>query len=470
MSDEAPQTEAPGRSYPWLEALLVIAVVALGGWLRHRAAVETFPVSMLGDERYYAKLANTIEAGNGHYYTGRGGPAHAWRPPAWAWVLSTAVDRSLKDPEYRWPLVRLQLVLGTAVVLATWFLGRALFGARAGLLAALAAALSPTLIAFSHYMWSEMLFALLLTTGLGLIALQPRRQSWFIALAAGVVLGLATLTRELALGVAAVGAFWWLVTAEPGRRLRAVLLGGTMMLALVAVVAPWSLRNQRVLGEFVPVATVGWFATAEGNTLDADDWLHGVSPDEEAFREEYFAIKKELKRARFAEEYARERIAAEQPTWIFKKFVRSTSMLLEPDSFLIRKLRRDCYVDPDPVRMRLVIRTSLAFYFAALVLGAAGLAVAGGSRERWLAWLVLGAVLAVHVLANASTRFRVPWWPLIFAYAAQLLLHPGVLFAGRRWRWILAIVVVLVLASLRAPEFFAGLEELYERHPVPSAG
>lgn len=452
------EAEATRRLRAWQEAVLVLALVAFGGALRWTIAERSYPVRTMGDERYYVRTAQTISRANKHYFAGLGGPAYAWRPPAHSWLLSLVIDRQ-EPNDYR-PLVRLQVLLGTAVVAASWLLGRALFAPATGLLAAAATAVSPALVSFSHYLWSESLFALLITLALALIALVQRRRGWLLAALAGLVLGAAALTRELALGVAVVGACWWWVTAGRGGRARATLLGAILLACTAAVVLPWSLRNQRILGRFVPIATVGWFATAEGNILDADDWLRGTSPDEEAYRQRYFEIPDELRRAGYARKFALRRIGEEQPTWIFKKLVRNTALLLSPDCFLFEKLRRGSYPDPDPDRVRLIVRATLAWYAAALLLGAAGLAVAGDLRRRSLAWMVLGSVWAVHVLANASPRFRVPWWPLVFVYASHLVLHPRLLLGAGKWRWVAAVAAAALFAGLLAPQALAELRGL----------
>jgi hypothetical protein len=50
-------------------------------------------------------------------------------------------------------------------------------------------------------------------------------------------------------------------------------------------------------------------------------------------------------------------------------------------------------------------------------------------------------VLGIHLIANSSSRFRVPWMPLLIVYSS---------FAMCRWRWLLANAPrsYLVLASL----------------------
>jgi hypothetical protein len=212
---------------------MLAAVLALAGALRWTALQATYPIKTIGDENYYAMTALQIARGRGHVNGPSPNASRAWRPPAHAYVLSLLADpdvplNEFTVPSFLRPMLRLQVVLGTALVAVTALLGAALFDARVGLVAGLLAALYPTLIAHSHYLWSETLFAVLVTTALlGVVWLEKRR-SWVVTALTGLAFGVAALTREVALPVAAVSAFWWWGGAggerEPaggGRRARA---------------------------------------------------------------------------------------------------------------------------------------------------------------------------------------------------------------------------------------------------------
>jgi len=119
--------------------LLAFAAVALRLWVMER----TFPVRPLGDEMYYVVVAANLADGYGHVY---GADARALRPPAHSWLLSNFSDagalmaRPQDSPPRRLgvrldqlrPLLRVEVVLGTALVLVTSLLGWALFDARTG--------------------------------------------------------------------------------------------------------------------------------------------------------------------------------------------------------------------------------------------------------------------------------------------------------------------------------------------------
>lgn len=420
------------RGFPRLGWLA--AVVLLAGLLRFGLVELCFPVGLLGDELHYVDTATHIALGLGHRSNLRG--AVAATPPAHPWLLSHFVDPGAPpvDPAAADPrasgrdsvradrvkgMLRAQAGVGTLLVLATALLGAALFDARVGLVAAAAAALHPTLVAFSHYLWATPLFALLVTLGLAAAAWQQRAPHVARAALTGACFGLATLTREVGLGIAGACALWWVVAAGPGRRRRALGHAALLLACALAVVAPWTLRNQVLLGRPVPVSTIGWMALREGNTPVGDDWPH---PDERAlheFRREWFDEPDELARSALARREALAEIAAAQPGWILDKLVRNVPVLWGPDTYLPRKLRSGAYGRPPWPLESALRRVSIAVWLAVLLLGLAGVALARGRHRRLLFCLVAGVVTLVHVVANASSRYALPLVPLLLVYAAS---------------------------------------------------
>jgi 4-amino-4-deoxy-L-arabinose transferase-like glycosyltransferase len=442
-----------GRWWP----LAVLALVA--GLLRFAIAESTYPVALRGDEIYYVRVAGEIAAGHGHVHPG---PTHdrAKRPPLQAWVLSRFMDADWSTTEEKafesiHRLVRVEVVLGTLLVLAISLLGRAWFGPKAGLVAGLFAAFEPTLVAYSHYLWSETLCALLVAAALLGVVLAARKgsraaardRSKLAALGAGLAFGLASLTREVALPVAVVCAAWLVWREMRGARRAALARASILIGSTLLVIAPWTWRNYRVFHRFVPISTIGWIALGEGNTLDPTDWFRKPYPVA-AMRAEVAHGKDEIERNEIAKAYTLRILRAEQPWWIFKKLVRNTAIYLSPDSNLLLKLREGRYGDVAPAWNRaLEIATVLAFVF---VFAFACLGIAGDPdrKSRALALAICGVILALHVLSFAVSRYRVPWMPLLIVYAGAALVDlPGALRrTSPRAKVITAAVIVFFLA------------------------
>jgi 4-amino-4-deoxy-L-arabinose transferase-like glycosyltransferase len=432
------QPEIAARRHAPIVALVLLTV--LGGVLRILVLEMAYPVRPIGDERYYANVASNIADGEGHTIRSM----KAFRPPGQPFVLSRVVraetagaprDTNLKRYLY------LQVFLGTLLVPLTALFAWWVFEPRTGLVAAFITAIYPSLVAFSHFLWSEILFSVLLMTALLCVVVAKRNRGWLPVLLAGSAFGAAALTREVAVPVAGIVALWWLLTAKPSRRRLVVARGALMIVIMMAVVTPWTIRNYRLFDRLVPVSTVGWFAIREGNTFSQEKWILPDLRLLQSFRREYFAIPDELERRDFARKEAIELIRKEQPWWLFKKMVRTTTILSSPDSYVFKKVSRGAYGEVSIGWFRLVLLLTVGAYL--VVVAGAGIGVLGaeGNGRRLLPILVIAVVFGIHLLANSSTRFRVPWMPLLIVYSS---------FAMTRWRSILDDIPRshLVLASV----------------------
>jgi 4-amino-4-deoxy-L-arabinose transferase-like glycosyltransferase len=399
-----------------------LALIALAAAVRIASFAALPPERLVADEIYYAQVARNLALGEGHHYADAfGADLRAWRPPAHPWVLSKLLSKeqaaALEDRvQDAMPLLAFQIGLGSLLVGVVWWLGWSLFGARSATTAGLAAALYPNLIVFSHSLWSETLTALLIALALVGAARWRAAPSAGIAVATGIALGVAALTREVALAIALVIGAWWVVEAAITQRRRALLHALVVGGVALAVVAPWTARNARVLGSFVPVSTIGWFAAGEGNTFEQADWLADRGPAHLAYTMRYFSNPHELERAALARRWTFERFAAEQPAWAFRKLVREGALLLTPDSYLLYKIDAGAYGEISSGLRAVLAWIVGASWVALAVLAALGMAAAATTQRR-LALFVLGVPAVVHFLTNASSRFRAPWLPLLLVFA-----------------------------------------------------
>ena len=439
-------------------------LVAAG--LRIGVAEAVAPVKPLGDEMYYVLVAANLADGMGHVY---GKNARALRPPAHPWLLSWVAqpDRLMTSSTGEAgtrrgvrlaglaPLVRMQLLIGCLLVGATVWLGTVLFDLRVGFVAGCLAAIYPTFIAYSHYLWSENLFALLITAALAALVANARRGRVVQAVAAGLLFGAAALTREIALPAALVGVLWRVLAVdEAAYRRRAIVHGGIVLGTALCVIAPWAIRNHLTFDRILPISSVGWIAIGEGNALEGARWLRPASPGRSEFRREVLAIDDESERIDFARRRTLSVITRDPLGWAFTKLWLNLPLMFSPDAFQLYKLRNGSYGDVSPWKVRFVTVATYSVYAAVMILAVVGIAAAN-PRQRWLALLVSGVVLAVHVFANANSRFRMPWMPLLMVYAAHTLVsgRPALARLGPRCRIAVAGVcgwVLFVCASFVA--------------------
>ncbi len=148
-----------------------------------------------------------------------------------------------------------QAIVGTVVVALIGLLAAQLAGAMVGLVTLGLAAVYVPLVTVGGAVMSEPLFAVFMLAALA-AALQHRRSRhrYRYALLAGVLGGLAILTRAnaLVLLLPLAVAVW-----DVRPRLSRAALGPPLVLCVVALltVTPWTVRNARVFHTFVPVST-----------------------------------------------------------------------------------------------------------------------------------------------------------------------------------------------------------------------
>ena len=140
-----------------------------------------------------------------------------------------------------------QHALGVLTAAVTYGLGRATFGHLAGLLSGLAVAISGPLLIYEHYLMAEALFTLLLTAAVLLLVVAVRNgtRGWLVA--AGVVTGLAALTRPVGQVAIPIALAAPPVLAWPGRR-DGIRRAGLIAVGLGLVLLPWMARTWLVHG------------------------------------------------------------------------------------------------------------------------------------------------------------------------------------------------------------------------------
>lgn len=187
----------------------------------------------------------------------------AFRPPVVPWITSL-LYRAVGHRYFA--AVLLQCVIGALIPLMVGSLAGTLFGRPAALPAAWLAAFDPLLVFFSGYLLTEIPFAATLMLALLATFHWVRTPRLGRALGAGLLWGLAILSRPTALLMPALVAVWsWVpmgLTVQPRERVRQLIALG---LGVVLVVAPWTLRNAIVFKHLIPVTTGGGRAFLDSN-------------------------------------------------------------------------------------------------------------------------------------------------------------------------------------------------------------
>jgi 4-amino-4-deoxy-L-arabinose transferase-like glycosyltransferase len=247
---------------------------------------------LAGDEIQYQQLAANVAAGRGFVQNNNpffpGQVLHAWQAPLYP--LSLAVLYFFFGPS---ALVAklFNIAVGVVTVYVTYDLARRVFSnQRVAFVAALFAAVYPGFLTNAHLLLSETLFTFLIVLAFDLIVASTagsNQRAILLAVLAGAAWGAATLTRGITLYFVVPLALWWLVVStrgvgantsvhhhDLGRGLTALLV---FVLAMVAVLAPWTMRNYTVFHQFVMLETKGGVNFWLGNSpYTPSDFIRNV--------------------------------------------------------------------------------------------------------------------------------------------------------------------------------------------------
>jgi 4-amino-4-deoxy-L-arabinose transferase-like glycosyltransferase len=261
---------ARNRKFATLAVLAVVTVAGLG--LRVGYAIDQ-PSPPPPDAAAYAQIAESLyRAGSFDARPpgteGEIQPASSYAPGL-PWFVA-GVYRLTGGVHLTLALVLLAL-LSAAAIPMTFVLGKRMAGSVAGLVGATAFAAYPALLEYQGMLLTEPLAAFLLSAGLVTFLWATERRSTWAWLGSGVLLGALALVRPEYLAIAALLPPAWLAReAIRGRLRQAWAMAAISLLGTVVVLAPWTIRNEIVLGRTVPISTGGGKALFIGTYLDAD--------------------------------------------------------------------------------------------------------------------------------------------------------------------------------------------------------
>ena len=224
--------------------LIGLGVALRLGW------VMVMPPVQLSDAKDYLTLAQNLLKTGTYVDLETGHRLLAFRAPGYPAFLAAAM-RLLGDNTWMPAATNVILFICSALLLAS--AAKALGGKRGQFIALLLFALWPSDIFATGQAGSESISLFLLTAALWLFSLSDVYGAK-ASVAAGFLGGAVALTRPTLLLLPLLWALFMLVGPNPLRRLRQLVIASIVM---VATIAPWTLRNYRVLHAFVPISTNG---------------------------------------------------------------------------------------------------------------------------------------------------------------------------------------------------------------------
>ena len=407
----------------------VIAVLLVAAALGLRLAYvhDTPGYALRHDAVDYDVHARSIAQGEGFSKTLAHGRPTAFRPPGYPYFLGAVyhvfkADR--KPVKERVHVARIaQAFVGAALVALVGVIAFQLWGPIAALVALGLAAVYLPLILVGGAVMSEPLFDVLMLASLAAVLAHRRsrhRYAW--ALFAGVLGGLAALTRAqaLILLIPLAIAVW---DGRPWRSPRALVPPVVLVVAALLTIAPWTIRNARELHAFVPISTQ--FGSALAGTYN--DAARADTQNPAAWQgirhvPDYAYLFNRVGQTPEPELEAKLRAASlhyirEHPTYVAKVGWWNTRRMLD----LAGRQRSRATAATITINHYWADRGILCFWiFAALAL--AGAFTAMTRRAPWYVWAMpVLMFLSVVFLVVETPRYRTPIDPFLVLLATAAL-------------------------------------------------
>jgi hypothetical protein len=413
-------------------------MIVLGAIAVRAAAVVVLQSHTIPHSTYeHGEIAANLLSGRGFavHFLGADGPTAQQAPTYPLLVAGAYALGGIETPRALLILELGQAALGGLMVAGILWLAHEVAPARPRLavLAALIAALHPTLVYAATHVQVATLAATLLTLTLAAAFRAGRTGRIRDSLGTGLLLGMLALADPI-LTLVMPGVAWALTLGRGVRR--AAPLVAIVGLTSALVVTPWIVRNACVFGEFVAIKSTFGYAFWQGNCALSQGTDKVVRPSvEQALGQESQDLRgwnRSLWKARHVAGYLDDialtpddyRVLAQfsEPERSRRLFHRALDDLrTDPWRYPRLCLRRFRYFvgfdETNPKTRNLPYRTS---HLALTVLAGAGLLLARGELRRRLAPTLLTAALiaAFHSLTIVSARFHLPIEPLLALWAA----------------------------------------------------
>lgn len=437
----------------WLVALLPRLVVA--------GIFFQFPIA-LDDMFQYDMLARSLASGHGYrWYTPADvetlrpylqqvldlskvnpppdGFITTFRPPGYPFFLAGLYE--LVPEPFRLGYVRIV----QAFVMALMAPLAALLGLRIGLrprtalLAGLAMAFYPILLFYPAGLASENTFIPLLLLGF-LLLLGIRQQPWFWkTLLAGLVLGLAMLTRSVLAAFVLLAGLWaW--RYSPGRKRAALVLVATAF----GVCLPWAIRNSIVMGKptFVESALgfqlyIGYHPAGDGGF----ESMIAIPP---------MAILNDAQRDQYTMSQALRFIKADPAGALVRIVRRSAYFVAVEDRELTYFYGNGFFGDVPQPWLGLAYLLIITPWIGVGLLSIPGLRLAANRAAAWLGLALIVGYTLPHLFIIAEPRFHLALVPILIPFAFSTLDQPRaairLLFRDRSWKaWLIRASLIIFI-------------------------
>jgi hypothetical protein len=357
------------------------------------------------DPDSYGLLGRNIYAGKGLTFRPEEGPT-VFRGPLYPFVI--ALSLRLTGGRYPAGVWLMQSLLHGLTCLLVFLMALKLWNCPVALTAALIYAFYPSLLWQVPRMWNEILLAFLMAAlaYLGLTYLEtPSRLK---AAGIGAVLALLSLTKAIFLPFLILFPIILLLTG-PSRGINNTIL---IVMAALLLITPWTVRNCRVSGRFIPVHTGMGGNLKRGNLMAREFFRHSLSY-RDLFRltnPEMDRIKKSVQGTQVERDIGIDRLMKasafrdirQDPSLIVKKAVSAGAMFW--------------FIGDTPAKtlVLVILRLPVLFLFAL----ASFKGLRAGQARLWPAVFLVAFFWILNVPFAPSARLSVPLLPILILIAS----------------------------------------------------
>lgn len=408
------------------------------------------------DEREYDDLAKNLVQHGQYTFTEPGYPkvpSTSLRPPLYPAFLA-GVYQIFDIQNYQ--AVRLiQAMLGLLTAFLLYRLGKDVESRRLGLWLAGFFCFYPSMLGTANLLLTETLFTLLLCTACYAIVLFYKHDSLWCLGGAGILLGLAALTRSvvwlsppfLALFVF----FTW--KASFSRRLWGAAL---LVVSFAAVIAPWSFRNSQLEKTFVVVDTMGGRNFMMGNYRYTPLYRSWDAIGLEGEKSWHYEVAGKYSEDERISQGAIDKLALklglefvrENPGLTLKRDLIKFFDFWGLERELIAGVGRGFWGGMPSWGILLLAGLIFGSYALAMVMGIFGMMMVplGDGRFKWFFLLVIAYVCGMHTLVFAHSRYHLPIMPLVLLFAANAWIHRTAICQQKKsWRFVLSASFCFIL-------------------------
>lgn len=255
------------RAAIWQDLVIIagLALVVRLAWALLTPSLDPFlqRSPLLGDAASYDRIARSLLAGTG--LTPRPPEPSAFWPPLYPAFLALVYSTT----GYHLEVARIAQALVAVIVPITFYLiALKPLGRGVAWLSALGLIFYPHLAYFNGWLIAESLFMSLMSLGMLILSTLASKPGFTRIAAAGLVFGLAALTKPFMLFVMPFVALW-LVLAYPRPLLRRVVAVAVLAIAMLAIILPWTARNYQLFGQVVLISTNGGYTFLGANNPNA---------------------------------------------------------------------------------------------------------------------------------------------------------------------------------------------------------